>query len=311
MKRLFVAKYLIPLTASAALLIYLFLDDKLPKEVLVYVGLTYFAWLAAAWWAHEHRFRVTGNTIKSADFDQQEKKLLSSMSEVEKYYVRLLHGLNEAAEMVEYSLKSAQQTTQRMHDGVTRAHELAKNTGLLAANAMMSASACGEVGRGFVSVSKDLVKISERSEKDLVRLDSLLGSVSNLLSSVSFVEQHPGLHWIDQQLAGKETGGILIDLEELLIHLHGYQTTLGEISDNYETASQLDVRWLQLGEAIKRVINELNLSLLALTESSEKFAKEMRILQISDKLCETQLLEIKESLMKTEQLDKNFEEFAT
>ncbi|MCG8311685.1 MAG: hypothetical protein MI976_00580, partial [Pseudomonadales bacterium] len=209
------------------------------------------------------------------------------------------------------ALQSSRETTQRMHDGVTKAHELAKNTGLLAANAMMSASACGEVGRGFVSVSKDLVKISERSENDLVRLDHLLASVSKMLKSVGDVYLNPGNRWLEKQLAGEETGTELVDIEELLIRLHGYQETLREISDNYENSSQLDVRWLQLGEAIKRVINELSVSLQALTESSEKFAKEMRILKISDKLCETQLLEIKEGLMKTEHIDKNFDEFAT
>ena len=154
------------------------------------------------------------------------------------------------------------------------------------------------------------MKISERSETDLIQLESLLKGVVSVLKSTGFVDPDPGFQWLEAQLAGQGTSETLRELETLLIRLHGYQEILSEISDHYETTSQLDVRWLQLGEAIKRVINELNQALDGLTESAENFAKEMRILQISDKLCETQLLEIKEGLTKTEQYDKNFEEIA-
>ena len=310
MKRLFIAKTFVPLCVSAALLIAFYVNDKLPTDVLIYVAFTYVVWIVAAWWNLE----VPGaknTTVKSADFDRKEKSALSEMSEVEKYYVRLLHGLDQAADVLSFSLGNALDTTRNMHAGVARAHELAKNTGLLATNAMMSASACGEVGRGFVSVSKDLVKISERSEKDLVRLENLLLSIIRVLDNANLVQANPSVHWLEAQLSGETGTAKLHELEELMIRLHGYQATLMEISEHYESTSQLDVRWLQLGEAIKRVINELNSSLHSLADSAEKFAKEMRILQISDKLCETQLLEIKEGLMKTEHIDKNFDEIAT
>lgn len=310
MKRLFFARILLPLSVSLALLVFLYFNDNLPRDILVYVALTYFVWIVAAWWAHEIPHRAQANTVKSADFDDKEKTALGAMSEVEKYFVRLLHCLDQAAGSLRYTLENTRQTAVNMHAGVVRAHELAKNTGLLATNAMISASSCGEVGRGFVSVSKDLVKISERSEKDLIQLESLLNGVVSLLKSTGFVVPDPGYQWLDAQLAGRGAGRTLAELETLLVRLHGYQEILSEISDHYDTSSQLDVRWLQLGEAIKRVINELNQSLDALTESAENFAKEMRILQISDKLCETQLLEIKEGLTKTEQYDKNLEEFA-
>ncbi|MDX1695226.1 MAG: hypothetical protein R3208_15780 [Ketobacteraceae bacterium] len=308
MKRLFVAKIILPFSLSLALMVFLYFNENLPRDILVYVALTYFVWLVAAWWAHELPYRSQANTVKSADYDDKEKSALGSMSEVEKYFVRLLHCLDQAAESLRYSLHYTRETTENMHVGVVRAHELAKNTGLLATNAMISASSCGEVGRGFVSVSKDLVKISERSEQDLVQLESLLKGVVSLLKSTGFLTPDPGFQWLDAQLAGRSTSATLAELETLLIRLHGYQEILSEISDHYATTSQLDVRWLQLGEAIKRVINELNRALDGLTESAESFAKEMRILQISDKLSETQLLEIKEGLTKTEQYDKNFEE---
>lgn len=310
MKRLFLAKIFFPLCASLALLVFLYLNDQLPKDIVVYVALTYFIWVMAAWWSHDAQSKRQRNTVKTADYNDQEKKLLGELSEVEKYFVRLLHSLDRSAEGLRFNLDQARQTTATMHTGIVRAHELAKNTGLLASNAMISASSCGEVGRGFVSVSKDLVKISERSEKDLVALEALLTGVVNLLKRSDLPLSHPGMGWIESQLSGSARGQVLACLEDLLISLQGYQETLREISEHYDTSSQLDVRWLQLGEAIKRVINELNQTLQALTESTENFAKEMRILQISDKLCETQLLEIKEGLMKTEQSDKNFDEIA-
>lgn len=310
MKRLFIAKVFLPLCVSLVLLLFLYFNDNLPRDILVYVALTYFVWLVAAWWAHDMPHKTQQNTVKTADYDGKEKVALGKMSEVEKYFVRLLLGMDQAADNFLYTLENARQTITNMHAGVIRAHELAKNTGLLATNAMISASSCGEVGRGFVSVSKDLVKISERSEQDLVQLEALLNSIIKQLCQVDIVAEVPSLDWLDAQLAGQHHYQELTEVEELQVKLHHYQQTLMDISEHYDTSSQLDVRWLQLGEAIKRVVNELSQSLRTLAESSENFAKEMRILQISDKLCETQLLEIKEGLTKTEQLDKNFEEFA-
>lgn len=310
MKRSYMIRMILPLSVSLALLAFLYANENLSRDIVIYVALTYFVWIVSTWWALQVPRRSQANTVKSADYDNQQKSVLGSLSEVEKYFVRLLRSLDLSADALHFTLETARHTVANMHAGVVRAHELAKNTGLLASNAMISASSCGEVGRGFVSVSRDLVKISERSEKDLIRLESLLDGIVALLGSVQFVGAEPGFCWLEAQLAGTAPDEALPQLEALLVRLQGCQEVLLEISAHYDTTSQLDVRWLQLGEAIKRVINELNRALDALSESAENFAKEMRILQISDKLCETQLLEIKEGLTKTEQYGKNFEEFA-
>ncbi len=307
MKRSIFARHIVPFCSSAVLLVYLYLDKSLPVEVSVYVGLTLVIWMLAAWCPrHRAGKQISGRSVNSSDFDRYYQVL-----EVETYYVRLLRATDNAAFKLDRSLQSANQTITRMHEGIRKAHELAKNTGLLAANAMMSASGCGEVGRGFVSVSNDLLNISQRVENEMTQLDQLLTLIAKTLVFPELSHRNPSQRWLQKQLAGEQTVSELANIEELLIHLHGFQKTLMSIGDNYEHTSELDVRWLQLGGAIKRVINELNDFLQMLTEVSEKLAKEMRILKISDKLSEAQLFEIKENLMKFESIDKNFEEITS
>lgn len=181
----------------------------------------------------------------------------------------------------------------RMSQHLSKAADLSKSTGLLAANAMLAAARCGEVGRGFVTVSRDLSGISERSETDLQKLSNLVTRLHARMQIVPVFDQPVARLWIEAQgakLPMSWSPQALIDLDEYLVFA---SHTVQEMQERYQEDTRLDVRWLQLGDAVKRVLGELGDNLFNLRQAIDKVLAEWRILSISQPLNEMQLTELK------------------
>ena len=304
MFRAFISKHTIALVMSCLTLMALYFQ-QLETRFLWLVAGSYLIWGGSIYLIALRRSRVEAaeESIKSEEEQQ--------LSEIERYYLRLLRELDSAVKIFSEDRSVALHRLKHIHGNIERAQELARNTGLLAVNAMISAARCGEVGRGFVSVSRDMVNISERSERDLLQLVQLADNCERALKSQFKLPSNPVEEWFDFQsrnLATHFHGG---ELEVLLESLSAFEQALLSISENYMQTSQLDVRWLQLGEAIKRVVAELLGVVTDLSKSAQKVVSELGLLNLAEKLTNTQLLEIKKRLVTIEEQAKKINEFAT
>lgn len=215
------------------------------------------------------------------------------LSQVGLFYVNLLTDFQRYAWSLDQQRLHVLAVFARMSQHLVKAADLSKSTGLLAANAMLAAARCGEVGRGFVTVSRDLSGISERSETDLQKLSNLVTRLHARLQLVAASDQSLILQWLEAQtfrepMPWSPQG--LMDLDEYLLFA---SQTVQEMQDRYQEDTRLDVRWLQLGDAVKRVLGDLGDNLFNLRQSIDKVLAEWRILSISQPLDEAQLTELK------------------
>ncbi len=216
-----------------------------------------------------------------------------SASPITLYYINLLTDFQRHCWSLDQQRLHALTIFARMSQHLGKAADLSKSTGLLAANAMLAAARCGEVGRGFVTVSRDLAGISERSETDLQKLSNLVTRLHARIQLAPAIDQRVASQWIAVQGSGlpmQWSPQALQDLDEYLVFA---SHTVQEMQDRYRDDVRLDVRWLQLGDAVRRVLTELGDNLFNLRQAIEKVLSEWRILTISQPLTEMQLTELK------------------
>lgn len=246
------------------------------------------------WWIGAH-LGVRGHAAPAQPESPSRRNHMTSLSAggrltLDHFHARLLANL-------EYGWGRFQQdylhTLSALHSvdrSLEKAQDIARSTGLLAANAMVNAAQCGEIGRGFVSVSRDMIGISEQSETDLDQLRSRLGLYRTELGHHQALIEYPLEYWLVSR-AGLPTAE--------LINLHAetrqLQQLLGQMSDRYRCTGTADVRWLQLGDAVRRLLAELTNTLYQLELHLQDVLSDMRLLQLSP-VPRQQIVEIKDRM---------------
>lgn len=207
------------------------------------------------------------------------------------YYRALEQNLERNWTLFETDYEHSARTLKNTHAALVEAIDAAGSTGMLALNAMMAATQTGEVGRGFVTVSKDLVAISEQSIEDLNTLKHLINKADNALSGVApAVKENVETYFCSSdQFPFK-------NMELLAFHLQECQDSLRRLAERYQKNLKSDVRWLQMGDAVRRLLNELINTLYQLELRLNDVLSDMRLLRLSGSLNDEQLLEIKGSL---------------
>ncbi len=298
--RSFFPRYGVALAFSSLTVVGCFVAEA-PLYLILLISGSYGIWMFTA-------YRRTVKLVTEPRLISEEERVMEQrhFSDVEKYYFRLLVSMNESTRMLAAHITNTLVMLERMDDRVDQAGDFAKNTELLAVNAMISAVRCGEVGRGFVSVSKDLVGISERAKHDLLRLSNLIQGLTSSLSNVDFLPENAALSWIEAEL-DDISGYSLTSVRCSAFHasVAACLRILDEIHQTYESTSQLDVRWLQLGETIRRVISGLRDTLQSLLHIAENLTADVQLLSLSEHLDRQQLVEIHEGFLQfVDQHDK-------
>lgn len=170
---------------------------------------------------------------------------------------------------VRHSLHSVDQA-------LDRAIDLAQTTGLLAGNTLTTAAHSGETGRGFALASQKLMDISQQSGEDLTQLRRLTRSFLAELNHCQTLAETPLTHYV-------EAGSALPVAE--LVNLHAgtirFQAELKRISDHYPRSRQADVRWLQVGDAVRRLVAQLADPLSRLELHLQDVLSDMYLLQMN------------------------------
>jgi hypothetical protein len=268
-----------------------------PWYLILLIAGSYGVWMITAY----RRYHRAVRWVAEARLISEEESVMERrhFSDVEKYYFRLLISMNESTRMLAAHITNTLVILGRMDDRVDQAGDFAKNTELLAVNAMMSAVRCGEVGRGFVSVSKDLVGISKRAEHDLLRLSNLIQGLTSNLSTVGFLPENAALSWIELELEGNSEYPLTsVRCGAFHASVAACLRILDELHQAYESTSQLDVRWLQLGEAIRRVVTGLRDTLQSLLHIVENLTADVQLLSLTEHLDRQQLVEIHEGFLQ-------------
>lgn len=275
--------YLCAWAASLALLVVLRLENASVHVALV-------ALLAVGFWFAAFKIRdwAPGAVLDLPPTDSGDESLMAQAhgTLVERYYVRLMDSLEQNWQLLELDLDQAQMTLRNVHHALVDAVDTAHSTGMLALNSMVTAAGTGEVGRGFITVSRDLVAISEKSGRDLqqmkdvvARTESKLVKARGLLSSPApFVS------------AGQQDSSIS-ELDSVVACACNAQEELRVIADRYRRNSQSDVRWLQLGEAVRRLVNEVINILYQFELRLSDVISDLRLVCLAGALPKQQLLE--------------------
>ncbi|MVF12847.1 hypothetical protein FT643_11915 [Ketobacter sp. MCCC 1A13808] len=170
---------------------------------------------------------------------------------------------------------------------VEQAMDMATNTGLLAINSMFEAAKTGDIGKGFVTVSQDLVAISKRSAQDIEKLKNIVSRLGNKLDSCHLAVAQP----IEDYRLDPDCFP-LASMEDLLLDIRIGQKDLTDLAERHRRNPKLDVRWLQLGDAVRRLLNELTNALYQLEVRLEDVLTDMRLVRLSGTLDSEQVSEI-------------------
>lgn len=274
--------YLLAWVASLALLIFLRLENASIQVAFVAV-ITCLLWYGA--------YKLSLGDHNAADGSENDFNsgvTLGSSSSLERYYTRLFESVEKNWLLCDTDLDHAQATLRNVHHALIEAIDTAKSTGMLALNSMVAAASTGEVGRGFVTVSRDLVSISEQSGNDLEKMKNIVaGTEQRLLKTRRLLDSS----WADCINApGRQC---VIELAESIACAQGAQEELRRIAERYQRSSKADVRWLQLGDAVRRLLNELINVLYQFELRMTDVISDLRLVKLSGTLSENQLVEFK------------------
>ena len=273
-------------------------------NLLYLIASSYVAWFFIG---YQQWNIASGIVSKSCPMiDRSDGETEGVFSNENRYFFRLLMGVDESSQKLAVSVTNTRQLLERMDKNVRQAQDLAKNTKLLAVNAMVSAVRCGNVGRGFVSVTKDMAGISDQAKNDLLRLSRLIQRLDSNLSSVDFLPESAALTWLQVELGRCQGYSLTV---ERCLSLQGSVTSCADVLDElyckYESTSQLDVRWLQLGEVIRRIVYNLRDIIKSLLSFVGIMIANVRLLNLSEGIDRKQLLKIQKGFLQfIEQHDK-------
>lgn len=211
------------------------------------------------------------------------------------YFNHLLGSLEQTWLVFRKHYRHTEKSLHNVTISLDKAMELSRDTGLLAANAKVASASCGEIGRGFVTVSQDLIDISERSGDDLLRLRHLVSSLAGELERLGTLVEHPLEFWVVSS-AGLPVRELINLRSGIAISQH----ELRALAERYRRSPRQDVRWLQLGDAIKRLLNELINTLFQLELHLDDVLSDMRLLKLAEGPGSwQQIVEIKDRLHST------------
>ncbi len=174
---------------------------------------------------------------------------------------------------------------------IVHAKGLAASTELSALNAIFSASDTGELGRGFVTVAKEMSSLGQVSREDLHTLSQCLLEVNRAVAHFRHC------------LRGDADTVILssdclpyIDVKLLVSQLRASQEQLRVIDGKYRSVNQYDVRWSQLHESMRDLLKRLTKTLFSLEiRASEVFA-DLTLIRLSESTFQHHLLEFEGSI---------------
>lgn len=224
-----------------------------------------------------------------------------AMGTVEKYYVRLLLAAQRSVEVMHYRLDNSDQLLKNIDEGLSQASLLANETGVLAHHSVAAAAQAGEVGRGFVSVSSDVGKISQHMHTDILSLRALIKTIHHVHDQLKDLAIETPSKWLDSD--GSTRSRELGCITEQIMILSDSSDSLNTILRRYENNPKRDVRWLQLSDSLTNVVNELLDAVSVVQEALQQVAKEMRIMKISDVLNDDQRDRIKGAIRAADSLD--------
>ncbi|HVL02518.1 MAG TPA: hypothetical protein VM553_22010 [Dongiaceae bacterium] len=194
-----------------------------------------------------------------------------------RFFNHLLGSLDQTWLVFRKHFRHTEKSLHNVDASLQKAMELTRNTGLLAANAMVASASSGEIGRGFVTVSQDLIDISARSGGDLQRLQQLVSNLAHELDRLGSLVEHPLEFWV------VSSAGLPVrELINLRAGIAVCQHELRALAERYRRSPQQDVRWLQLGDAIKRLLNELINTLFQLELHLDDVLSDMRLLKLAE-----------------------------
>jgi hypothetical protein len=204
------------------------------------------------------------------------------------YYTCLLAELRARHGAFEDRRLAVTQGFLSMSQQLAKAVDLSRSTGLLAANAMMAASRCGEVGRGFVTVSREMSGISEMAEQDLQTLYLMVTRLQARLSHAGPMLEGSPDGWLDPALI-RRCDEAVCELDEVLTVVAG---DVQRMLQRYQDEVRMDVRWLQWGDSIRKVLIGISDNVSGLVSDIAGILATTRILALSQPLNAVQRAEL-------------------
>lgn len=286
--------YALAWVSSLALLLLLRIENA-PAYVAMLAVVSSFLWYGA--------YKVN-SPVRGQAIERELSGATTSDSSItlhDQYFQRLISSLEKNWLLCDTDLDQAHGTLRNVHHSLIDAIDTAKSTGMLALNSMVAAASTGEVGRGFVTVSKDLVSISDQSGDDLLKMKDIVARAELRLSHTR--------RWMDTSLNEHLAHpGVtpLAELIEAVACVQSGQEQLRRIAEHYQRNSKSDVRWLQLGDAVRRLLNEVINVLYQFELRLIDVISDMRLLRLSGTLSGEQLIEFKGRIQtNTEMEDAN------
>lgn len=274
--------YLLAWLASLALLLILRYEN-VPIYVAIFAVVTFLFWYSA--------YHLSSTGTPAMDMESTESFIetprVSSLS-ADRYFSHLADNLNKNWLLCDSDLDHALATLRNVHHALLDAIDTAKSTGMLALNSMTSAANTGEVGRGFMTVSRDLISISEQSGKDLEQMRDIIAKAEQRMMRTRRIMSSP----LVEHLALDNVQAIS-ELVHSITNVQGAQESLRIIAERYQRNNKSDVRWMQLGDAVRRLLNEVINVLYQFELRLNDVISDLRLARLSGTLSKNQLLEIK------------------
>lgn len=291
-----VHSWIVPALVSALVLGYLVYTKQISVGALLLLSVLGVAW--AVWLVTFLKGAGSQSAPRPTASATEELRLCAhtpfNVDPVERYYVSLTRSIEACVVALHGQIKSTEALLTAIDVRLAEASLLANETGLLAQNSVSAAARAGEVGRGFVSVSGDVARISEQLNKDLIAIRALVSDAKGSYTDLKTIDLASQGYWFESDTAvqRRNLGCVASEISAIT----AYRNSLMDILERYLDDPHRDIRWLQLSDSLTRVIEELLNVFSDVLDALNHVAKDLRLVAVADSLSERQRRNIKETL---------------
>lgn len=299
----FTLKVLMALLVSV-LVLWVLYSLHTPLAALVLVGLSQMVWLVVMLGSRSSTRLVApgaaNDTVAGGELEPRVQAYYQSLGASYEQCVQRYHVL-------ELQVASRLQQTRQQ---VQRAEQLSRQTLQLAMNASLSAARCGEAGQGFAKVSEELLTLNRYAEQDLASLGSILEKwraqllTNRCREADGSVESTAGLAWHVYLFLLPQAMSLYDTVSHAL-------ATLDRLEQRYQVGSALDVRGMQLAEAVARLLEDIRSLGDGQLAMLQTLIRHLNLIALSEPGRFRQLLENSTGLATLDESGKKLTEFVT
>ncbi|WP_162800390.1 phosphate/phosphite/phosphonate ABC transporter substrate-binding protein [Acetobacterium bakii] len=221
--------------------------------------------------------RIEESSTQSIDMLNENRNTIGGISTL---LLDLIDGVNQASG----TNAELDQSSQQISTYVDYIKEISRQTNLLALNASIEAARAGSAGKGFSVIAEEIRRLSQNTDKFVTQIEAIVDQIVDQVQQSNQAIDSCVVKTNDIEGAAKKSGDVILEIQDILVHLNDSITEIKEIATFQVTAShEIQSAISNVADAVESTHHVTNETINTLVTQKDK---NMELLNYCTKLSE-------------------------